>query len=462
MILQPVRREISFYTPSPRRFVRTLLHLWKSAPKPGSKPALPEIVNSMKTFEDLEARGLIKQTTNTEKIRELLNGSEPEIFYIGFDPTADSLHIGHLLQIVTAKRLADAGHVPVMLIGTGTAMVGDPTGKTDARKVLPVEEVINNSMLIERQIKKIMGVPPAPAGVTIIDASSPIVHFVSNFEWLNALSWVGMLQDIGRHFSVNNMLRAECFKSRLEGGLSFLEFNYMIMQAFDFLHLHETLDCVLQVGGDDQWSNMLAGVDLIHKKTGHEVFAMTLPLLTNSDGTKMGKTERGAVWLDPNKTSPFEFFQFWRNIPDDKVKDCINFFTHEVNSKESILLNINIHKKFLAFEVTSLVHGKELAQQALEQAEALFEKRDTSTMESVTIPEGTHVLDMLVNVGFSKSRTDGRNQIINRGITINNEVLTDPTAVISKDKFGNDIVVRKGKKHFCRLLIEDKCLDQTQ
>ena len=407
----------------------------------------------MKVFEDLEKRGLVKQTTNTEKIRELFEAEEPQIFYIGFDPTADSLHVGHLLQIVTAKRLADAGHVPVILIGMGTAMVGDPTGKTDARKVLPVEEVIKNSMLIERQIKKIMGLPPAPAGITIIDANSPVVHFVSNFEWLNGLRWLDMLQEIGRHFSVNNMLRAECFKSRLESGLSFLEFNYMIMQAFDFLHLHETLDCVLQVGGDDQWSNMLAGVDLVHKKTGHEVFAMTLPLLTNSDGTKMGKTERGAVWLDPNKTSPFEFFQFWRNIPDDKVKDCINFFTDEINSETSVLININQHKKFLAFEVTALVHGKELAQQALEQAEALFKNRDSSVIEAITIEDGVQILELLVKAGFAKSRTDARNLINNRGISINDQVLVDPTVAITRSQFGSDLTIRKGKKTFGRFCI---------
>jgi tyrosyl-tRNA synthetase len=415
----------------------------------------------MQVFEDLERRGLIKQSTNTEKIRELLNGEEPQIFYIGFDPTADSLHVGHLLQIVLAKRLADAGHVPIMLIGMGTAMVGDPTGKTDARKVLPVETVIKNSQSIERQIKKIMGVPQAPWGVNVVSADAPVVHFVSNFEWLNALSWMDMLQEIGKHFSVNNMLRAECFKSRLEGGLSFLEFNYMIMQAFDFLHLHQTLDCVLQVGGDDQWSNMLAGVDLIHKKTGHEVFALTLPLLTNSDGTKMGKTEKGAVWLDPDKTSPFEFFQFWRNIPDDKVQQCLLLFTDWFNDK--VVNDINELKKLLAFDMTGLVHGKKLAQQALEQAEALFEKRDNSNLEPIKVSEGSLVLDMLVKVGFAKSRTDARNLINNRGITINDEVQTNPTLILSKIIFGNDIVVRKGKKHFCRLLIEDKCLeDQKQ
>jgi tyrosyl-tRNA synthetase len=416
----------------------------------------------MKVFEDLERRGLVKQVTDAEKVRSLLESEEPQIFYIGFDPTADSLHVGHLLQIVTAKRLSDAGHVPVILIGMGTAMIGDPTGKTSARKVLPVEEVIENSKLISRQIKKILGVPLGPHGVRVLSADAPVVEFVSNFEWLNALSWMDMLQEIGRHFSVNNMLRADCFKSRMESGLSFLEFNYMIMQAFDFLHLHQTLDCVLQIGGDDQWSNILAGIDLIHKKTGHEVFGLTFPLLTNSDGTKMGKTETGAVWLDAEKTPVFEFFQFWRNIPDDKVMECMLMFTFiDPVRYDNAFVGINEVKKVLAFEVTSLVHGKELAQQALEQAEALFEKRDATELETIPVPEGIHVLDMLVKLNFAKSRTDGRNLISNRGITINDEVLTDPTIVISKSQFGNDIVVRKGKKHFRRLLIGDKCLDQN-
>lgn len=411
----------------------------------------------MNIFDDLEQRGLIKQVTDAEKVRSLLGSKDPQIFYIGFDPTADSLHIGHLLQIVTAKRLADAGHVPVMLIGTGTAMIGDPTGKTTARKVLSIDEVLKNSMLIERQIKKIMGVPLAPHGVRTISAGVPVVEFVSNFEWLSGLKWMEMLQEVGRHFSVNNMLRADCFKSRMESGLSFLEFNYMIMQAVDFLHLHQTLDCVLQIGGDDQWSNILAGTDLVHKKTGHEVFGLTLPLLINSDGTKMGKTEKGTVWLDPNKTSPFEFFQFWRNIPDDQVNECMLFFTQNMDG--GISKSINLVKKQLAFEITKLVHGETAAQQALEQAAALFEKKDTSAMESSPIADGTHILDVVVKCGFAKSRTEARNLIINRGITINDEVQTSPTLTISKSTFGNELIVKKGKKHFCRLLIEDTCQD---
>jgi tyrosyl-tRNA synthetase len=269
-----------------------------------------------------------------------------------------------------------------------------------------------------------------------------------------------MMREVGSHFSVNNMLRAECFKSRMEQGLSFLEFSYMVMQGFDFFHLNQTHNCVLQIGGDDQWSNMLAGIDLIHKKTGKESFALTLPLLVNLDGTKMGKTEKGAVWLDAKKTSPFDFFQFWRNIEDGKVKKFINLFTDKMCPAFSEITdqfkNINEAKKFLAFEITKLVHGEMVAQQALEQAAALFEKRDTSDLVAIPIQEGTHILEVIIKCGFAKSRTDARNLIINKGITINQEVQTDPTINVSKNLFGNELIVRKGKKHFCRLLIEDK------
>jgi len=401
----------------------------------------------MKAFDDLESRGLVKQTTNTEKIRSLLNDGQIA-FYIGFDPTADSLHVGHLLQLITAKRLMQAGHTPIILIGGATATVGDPTGKTEARKSLSLFTTISNSEKILAQIRKIMS--PSLLQDCI---------FTTNLAWFDGMSFLTMLREIAPHFSVNNMLRADCFKSRMENGLSFLEFNYMIMQAFDFFKLNEQENCVLQIGGDDQWSNILAGIDLVHKKKGQEVFGLTLPLLVNSDGTKMGKTEKGAVWLDPEKTSPFEFFQFWRNIPDDKVKECINFFTHEWNSNGAMLLNINQHKKFLAFEVTKLVHGESIAQQVLEQAEALFEKRDTSELETISISEGTHILELIIKCGFAKSRTEARNLILNRGITINDEVQTNPTTIVSKKVFGNELVLRKGKKNFCRLLIEDKCPD---
>ncbi len=401
----------------------------------------------MKVFDDLERRGLVKQVTSAEKVSALLESDETQTFYIGIDPTADSLHVGHLLGLVTASRLIRAGHRAIILIGGATAMIGDPTGKTDMRKMLEGNDIGHNVRAIEDQIKKIL---PEP------------FHFVNNLSWFGSQNWLLLLRDIGPHFSVNNMLRAECFKSRMENGLSFLEFNYMVMQAFDFFRLHQDIGCTLQIGGDDQWSNMLAGVDLIHKKTGQETFALTFPLLVNSDGTKMGKTEKGAVWLDANKTSVFDFFQFWRNIPDDKVNECINFFTDlEAFSSIEVFPGINNAKKILAFEITKLVHGKKAAEQALEQAEALFEKRDTSELEMLPIPEGTHILELVIKCGFAKSRTEARNLINNRGITINDEVQTNPTIVVSKNMFGNELIVRKGKKHFCRFLIEDKCPDQN-
>ncbi len=395
-----------------------------------------------KTFEDLEQRGLIKQTTNAEKLRQLLNSDTPVTFYIGFDPTVDSLHVGHLLQIVTAKRLADAGHKPIMLIGRATALIGDPTGKSEMRKMLSHSDIRVNGEAIAEQIQKIMGKD---------------CEIVSNMQWFDDADFLTVLRTIGPFFSVNNMLRAECFKSRMEQGLSFLEFNYMIMQAQDFRMLHLEEGCILQIGGDDQWSNILAGIDLIHKKHAKEVFGLTLPLLVNSDGTKMGKTEKGAVWLDPDKTSPFEFFQFWRNIPDDQVDRCFLFFTNiETGPKD-----INLQKKILAFEVTKLVHGETEARRALEQAEALFENKVASVLEAIPVTEGTHILELIIKCGFAKSRTEARNLIINRGITINQEVQTDPTISITKNTFGDLILVRKGKKHFCRLLIEDKCPDQV-
>jgi tyrosyl-tRNA synthetase len=398
-------------------------------------------------FEDLEQRGLIKQTTNADKLRQLFNSNTPVTFYIGFDPTSDSLHIGHLLQVVTAKRLVQAGHRAIMLVGGATALIGDPTGKSEMRKMLSHSDIRVNGEAIGAQIQKIMGRE---------------IELVNNLTWFDDADFLSLLRTIGPFFSVNNMLRAECFKSRMEHGLSFLEFNYMIMQAQDFRMLHLEEGCILQIGGDDQWSNILAGIDLIHKKHGHEVFGLTLPLLVNSDGIKMGKTEKGAVWLGPAKTSPSEFFQFWRNIPDDQVEKCLLFFT-DMKPGELIesSFNINHHKKNLAFEITKLVHGESIARQALEQAEALFEKQDTSTLEAISIQEGTHILDLLMVCGFAKSRTGGRNLINNRGISINQDVLTDPTIVISRNQFGNELIVKKGKKNFCRLLIEDKCQDQV-
>lgn len=392
----------------------------------------------MKTFDDLVERGLVKQTTNTEKIRDMLNDGKIT-FYMGFDPTADSLHVGHLLQLVTAKRLMDAGHTGIMLVGGATALIGDPTGKTDMRKMLGRGDIRHNAAQIQKQIDKI--------------TNSPNAKHANNLEWFDSMGFLNVLRDIGPFFSVNNMLRAECFKSRMDNGLSFLEFNYMILQAFDFMELFKHQDCVLQLGGDDQWSNMLAGKDLIHKKLGRESFCMTFPLLVNSDGTKMGKTEKGAVWLDPNKTSPFEFFQFWRNIPDDQVEKCIKFFTDESWSHMSGL-SINEKKKVLATSVTTLVHGQDAAEQARQQAEALFEKHDASSVAAIEVSEGIKLLDLLVQLKFAKSKTDARNLINNNGISIDDTVVTQPLLTITA-MLGQEIVIRKGKKQFARISIKE-------
>lgn len=386
----------------------------------------------MNTFEELEARGLVKQTTNTEKMRSLLNNSQVT-FYIGFDPTADSLHIGHLLQLVMARRLVDAGHKAIILIGEATASIGDPTGKTDMRKMLTHSELRHNHNDFFDQIRGLMG---------------NTVSFVNNMQWFEKKGFLEILREVGSHFSVNNMLRADCFKSRMENGLSFLEFNYMIMQAFDFLHLNKIADCNLQIGGDDQWANILAGINL------------TLPLLVNSAGQKMGKTEKGAVWLDPDKTSPFDFFQFWRNLPDTDVIKCLKLLTFIPVSEIDALPftnvdDINAAKKLLAFELTKMVHGMEIASDTLQKVEALFLSHDATLLPTTLIDNNINVLDVLIKCGFAKSRTDARNLINGRGIAINDETVTDTNLIVTTHQFTNDVIVKKGKKNFSRLLIKD-------
>jgi tyrosyl-tRNA synthetase len=395
-------------------------------------------------FDDLANRGLVKQVTDEQAVRDLLN--EKQItFFIGFDPTADSLHVGHLLQIVTAKRLKLAGHFPIMLVGGATAQIGDPTGKTDMRKMLSQKDLDFNIKSIRSQI---------------IDLIHGLISIQDNSEWIDKLNFMSFIREFGVHFSVNNMLRADCFKSRMENGLSFLEFNYMLLQAFDFFHLNEKQNCVLQIGGDDQWSNILAGIDLIHKKSGNKAFGLTLPLLTNSAGQKMGKTEKGTVWLDKQKTPVFDFFQFWRNLPDEDVIKCFKFLTflsvEEIDAIPFTTVDeMNSAKKKLAFEITKFVHGEDNAALALEQAEALFESNDLSSMEAVSVENNINVLDLVMKSGFAKSRTEARNLVTGRGISINNEVLTDPTVIISISQFGNNVLVKKGKKNFCRFNIEE-------
>lgn len=396
-------------------------------------------------FDELMQRGLVKQVTNTEGVDKVMS-THGAPFYIGFDPTADSLHVGHLLQIVTAKRLKDGGMFPIMLVGGATAQIGDPTGKSEARKMLSKEDLTENIRSLRGQIIRLL-----PGLISVQD----------NSLWTVNLNFLDFIKNVGAHFSVNNMLRADCFKSRMEnGGLSFLEFNYMLLQAFDFFYLFEKQNCVLQIGGDDQWSNILAGIDLIHKKNGREAFGLTLPLLTNSDGQKMGKTENGAIWLDKFKTSVFDFFQFWRNLPDSDIIKCFKLLTFvSVNEIESIpftsIVDINAAKKRLAFEITKFVHGNEAASLALKQAEALFEKNDASVIDSISITDNCSVLDLIIKCNFAKSRTEARNLINNRGVSINDDVLTDPTINVTKSKFGTDIVVKKGKKNICRLTIKD-------
>lgn len=394
-------------------------------------------------FEDLEQRGLVKQITNLGKVRDLLNGP-PISFYIGFDPTADSLHVGHLLQLVTAQRLINAGHTAIMVIGGATALIGDPSGKSSMRQMLSRSAIRVNEDEIRKQIDFILN-PKIEEQLWI----------VNNLEWTEHISFLQMIRELGPHFSVNNMLRAECFKSRMESGLSFLEFNYMLLQAFDFYTLHDLYNCILQVGGDDQWSNMLAGTDLIHKKSGGESFAMTLPLLLNSDGTKMGKTEKGAVWLDRTKFSVFDFWQFWRSIPDSEVKKCLKFFTflsvEEIdNLPFSSPEEINNAKKQLATAITEIVHGTEAAIATLKQSETIFESRDSSAIEARSIEEGIQLLDVLVKFDFAKSRTEARNLINNRGIVINDQIVDNPLLTITSQAFGKEIILRKGKKHFGR------------
>ena len=318
----------------------------------------------MTVFEELKRRGLIAQMTHEDKIEELLN-NEKVTFYIGFDATADSLHVGHFLQLVVMKRLQMAGHRPIALLGTGTTLVGDPTGKTDMRPMLTKEQIAHNAECFRRQMSK------------FVDFSDDNAKIVKNGDWLCEFKYLDFLRDVGKFFSVNKMLTAECFKSRLERGLSFIEFNYMIMQSYDFLHLYRTEGCKIELGGDDQWSNILGGVDLVRRVEGEEVYGMTFTLLTTKEGKKMGKTEKGALWLDPEKTTPYEFFQYWRNVGDDDVINCMKLLTfvpiEEIESMESLSgAELNPVKERLAFELTKMVHGEEEAQKALETARQVF------------------------------------------------------------------------------------------
>ena len=407
----------------------------------------------MTVFEELTRRGLIAQMTHPEKIEELLNG-EKVTFYIGFDATADSLHVGHFLQMVVMKRLQQAGHRPIALLGTGTTMVGDPTGKTDMRKMLSVEEINHNAMCFKRQMEK------------FIDFSDGKALMLKNGDWLLHLNYIELLRDVGVHFSVNEMLTAECFKTRLEKGLSFIEFNYMIMQSYDFLKLHRDYGCMMQLGGNDQWANILGGIKLTRRVTGDDVYGMTFTLLTTKEGKKMGKTENGAVWLDPEKTSPYEFFQYWRNVADDDVINCLKLLTfvpiEEIEAMEKWEgSQLNKAKEILAHELTKMVHGQQEADKALEAARAIFaggthsDDMPTTSLVSSDLADGAiSVADLLVKTGLATSKGEAKRLIQQGGVSVDDVKVSDFAAVIGKESFDKgQVILKKGKKIYHKVLL---------
>ena len=401
----------------------------------------------MGVYEELKERGLIAQVTDEEQIRELVNNGKA-VFYMGFDPTADSLHVGHFMALTLMKRLQDAGNKPIALIGGGTAMIGDPSGKTDMRQMMTKETIQHNCDCIKKQMSK------------FIDFSDNKALMVNNADWLLDLNYVDVLREVGACFSVNRMLAAECYKQRMERGLSFLEFNYMIMQSYDFYSLYQKYGCNLQFGDDDQWSNMIGGMELVRRKLGGDANAMTITLLLNSDGKKMGKTEKGAVWLDPEKTSPYEFYQYWRNVDDSDVIKCMKLLTflplEKIAEYEKLEgAELNKAKEVLAFELTKLVHNEEEAQKADTAAKALFAGGvDTSNMPTTVLDDedftdgSVSVLYMMVKAGIIKSNGEGRRLITQGGVSLNDEKITDPYASLTKADFDNEIIIKKGKKVF--------------
>ena len=408
----------------------------------------------MTIFEELERRGLIAQMTHPEMIKEKLE-KEKVSFYIGFDATADSLHVGHLLQLVVMSRMQKAGHRPIVLLGTGTTMVGDPTGKTDMRKMLTVEQINYNAECFKRQMSK------------LLDFSDDKAIMVRNGDWLMNLNYIDFLRDVGVHFSVNKMLTAECFKSRLEGnGLTFIEFNYMLMQSYDFLHLFRTQNCTMQLGGNDQWANILGGIELIRKAEGKEAYGMTFTLLTTKEGKKMGKTEKGALWLDPDKTSPYEFFQYWRNVADDDVINCLKLLTflpiEEIEAMESWEgSRLNEAKEILAVELTRMVHGPEEAEKALQAARALFgagtdhENMPTTQLADSDFTDGViGVLDLLVKAKLAPSKGEARRLIQQGGVSLDDNKVEDIAAVVEHKRLEQGhIIVKKGKKVFHKVIL---------
>ena len=405
----------------------------------------------MTTYEELKAQGLIAQVTDEEKVKELVDAGKA-VFYIGFDPTADSLHVGHFMALCLMKRLQMAGNRPIALIGGGTAMIGDPSGRTDMRSMMTKETIHHNVECFKKQMSR------------FIDFGDGKAMLVDNADWLLQLNYVEFIRDIGPCFSVNQMLRAECYKQRMEQGLSFLEFNYMLMQSYDFMMLFEKYGCNLQFGGDDQWSNMLGGRDLIRRKLGKEAEAMTITLLLNSEGKKMGKTQKGAVWLDPNKTTPFEFFQYWRNVDDADVIKCLKMLTflplEEIHKMESWQgSELNRAKEVLAYELTKLVHGEEEADRALESAKALFSQGNAADMPTAELAaddfadDKIDIVTLLVKAGLVPSKSEARRNVEQGGVSVDGEKVTDLKATFDKKIFMSDgIVVKRGKKSFRKVI----------
>ena len=406
----------------------------------------------MGIYEELVARGLIAQVTNEDEIREMINNGKAK-FYIGFDCTADSLTAGHFMALTLMKRLQMAGNKPVALIGGGTTMIGDPSGRTDMRKMLTREDIEHNAECFKRQMER------------FIEFGEDKAVMVNNADWLLNLNYVDLLREVGACFSVNNMLRAECYKQRMEKGLSFLEFNYMIMQSYDFYYLFQHYDCNMQFGGDDQWSNMLGGTELIRRKLGKDAHAMTITLLTDSQGHKMGKTAGNAVWLDPNKTSPYEFYQYWRNVGDGDVLKCIRMLTFlpleqidEMSHWEGSQLNRA--KEILAYELTSLVHGEEEARKAEASAKALFagggsnENMPTTEITESELNDGAiDIMTVLVRSGLCASKSEARRNIQQGGVTVNDEKITDISKSFAADKLKKGIIVRRGKKNYSKVIL---------
>ena len=408
----------------------------------------------MTIYDELVARGLIAQVTDEKEIKELINNGKAT-FYIGFDPTADSLHVGHFMALCLMKRLQMAGNKPIVLIGGGTAQIGDPSGRTDMRQMMTTQTINHNVECFKKQMSR------------FIDFGEGKAIMVNNADWLMDLNYVDVLREVGAHFSVNRMLTAECYKQRMEKGLSFLEFNYMIMQSYDFYTLFQKYGCNMEFGGDDQWSNMLGGTELIRRKLGKDAYAMTINLLLNSEGKKMGKTQSGAVWLDPNKTTPFEFFQYWRNVSDADVLKCIRMLTflplEEIDKMESWEgAQLNEAKEILAFELTKLVHGEEEATKAKEASHALFAGGSNNTnMPTVTVtaedfPDGElDIISVLVKAGLCESRGDGRRNIQQGGVSVNDEKVTDISTKYTLDDFkGEGLIIRRGKKKFAKVIAE--------